>query len=165
MELIIKSITAVGDEMKKLQEENHLEMAQLISVIELSPAKVTKNASGFPLASAPTFSIPNPFLINNNVVQPSRSYVFILKVTNLNVPVGQIRIRPAPKFHPEFVQKLGEFCHRSPNKFSSTLNKVCVSLFNATNHLLIKISPIPNFFYILGWWYFRHRLEYSSQYR
>ena len=136
MELIIKSITAVGDEMKKLQEENHLEMAQLISVIELSPAKVTKNASSFPLASAPTFSIPNPFLINY-VVQPRPKYVFILKVSNLNVAVGQIRIRPAPKFHPQFVQDLGEFCYKSPNKFSSTIDKVCLLLLLATNHLLI----------------------------
>jgi hypothetical protein len=109
----MKSITTAGDEVKKLQEENNLDMAQLISVIEISPDKVEK-APNFPLASVS--SIPRP------------KYIFILKVSNQNGPVGQIRIRPVPKFHPEFVQKLGEFCYKSPNKFSSTIDMVCLSL-------------------------------------
>jgi hypothetical protein len=114
LELIMKSITAAGDEVKKLQEENNLDMAQLISVIEISPDKATEKATNIPLASVS--SIPRP------------KYVFILKVSNQNGPVGQIRIRPVPKFHPEFVQKLGEFCYKSPNKFSSTIDMVCLSL-------------------------------------
>ena len=124
LELIMKSITAAGDELEKLQEENHLEMAELLSVIELSPAKATENAVCLPLTSVPAASpIPFPFSITN-VVQPRPPYVFILKVSNQNGPVGQIRIRPAPKFHPEFVQKLGEFCYKTPTNFSSNIDKV-----------------------------------------
>jgi hypothetical protein len=122
LELIMKSITEAGDELEKLQEENHLEMAELLSVIELSPAKTTENAVCLPLTSAPAASpIPFPFSIT---VQPRPPYVFILKVSNQNGPVGQIRIRPAPKFHPEFVKKLGEFCYKTPTNFSSNIDKV-----------------------------------------
>jgi hypothetical protein len=31
---------------------------------------------------------------------------------------GEIHIRPAPTFHPEFVKQLGDFCYKSPRKFT-----------------------------------------------
>ncbi len=37
LDAIVKSITAVGDEVKKLQEENNIEMAELLSLIEDTP--------------------------------------------------------------------------------------------------------------------------------
>ena len=156
LELIMKSITAAGDELEKLQEENHLEMAELISVIELSPAKATENAICLPLTSAPAASpIPFPFSITN-VVQPRPPYVFILKVSNQNGPVGQIRIRPAPKFHPEFVQKLGEFCYKTPTTFSSNINKVIHHYY--TNLDILKVEQL---FLLL----YSPSLDYSSYYQ
>jgi hypothetical protein len=116
LDAIVKSITAVGDQVKKLQEENDIEMAELLSLIEVSPQ---------PTASS---YLPNPIspMIAKLVQSSMQSYIFILKVFNNGTSIGEIRIRPAFTFHPEFVQKLGQFCYNSPKNFVSTVAKVIV---------------------------------------
>jgi hypothetical protein len=113
---IEKSITAVGVHVKKLQEENDIEMAKLISLIEVTPK---------PTAST---SLQNPISpLNAKLVQSSmQSSIFILKVFNNGTSIGEIRIRPASTFHPEFVQKLRQFCYKSPKAFASTVDKVII---------------------------------------
>jgi hypothetical protein len=108
---------SVADQVKKLQEENDIEIGKLISLIEVTPQ---------PTASR---SLPNaisPMAADAKLVQSSmQSYIFILKVSDyLFVPIGDIRILPASTFHPEFVQQLGQFCYRSPKTFASTVDKV-----------------------------------------
>jgi hypothetical protein len=116
LDAIVKSITAVGDQVKKLQEENDIEMAELLSLIEVSPQ---------PTASS---SLPNPIspMIAKLFQSSMHTYIFILKVFNNSTSIGEIRIRPAFTFHPEFVQKLGQFCYNAPTNFVSTVAKVIV---------------------------------------
>jgi hypothetical protein len=116
LDAIMKSITAVGDQVKKLQEENDIEMAELMSLIEVTPQ---------PTASS---SLPNPISsVDGIFCQSSRqSYIFNLRVYNCATLIGEIRIRPALTFHPEFVQKLGQFCYKSPKHFFSAVSKVII---------------------------------------
>lgn len=114
LDAIVKSITAVGDQVKKLQEENNIEMAELISLIEVTPQ---------PTAPRSLLNAISPVIAK--LVQSSmQSYIFILKVFNNSTSIGEIRIRPALTFHPEFVQKLGQFCYKSPKNFVSIVDKV-----------------------------------------
>ncbi len=114
LDAIVKSITAVGNQVKKLQEENNIEMAELISLIQVTPQ---------PTASSSLLNVISPVMAK--LVQSSmQSYIFILKVFNNSTSIGEIRIRPALTFHPEFVQKLGQFCYNSPKNFVSTVAKV-----------------------------------------
>jgi hypothetical protein len=105
---------SVADQVKKLQEENDIEIGKLISLIEVTPQ---------PTASS---SLPNaisPMAAEAKLLQSSmQSYIFILKVFDYSI--GDIRIRPALTFHPEFVQQLGQFCYKSPKTFASTIDKV-----------------------------------------
>jgi hypothetical protein len=91
-------------------------MAKLISLIEVTPK---------PTAST---SLQNPISpLNAELVQSSmHTYIFILKVFNSGTSIGEIRIRPALTFHPEFVQKLRQFCCKSPKTFASTVDKVII---------------------------------------
>lgn len=113
LDAIMKSVTAVGDQVKKLQEENNIEMAELMSLI-FTPQ---------PTAST---SLKNA-TVDATFYPPLRqSYIFILRVYNCATLIGEIRIRPALTFHPEFVQKLGQFCYKSPKNFISTVGKVMI---------------------------------------
>jgi hypothetical protein len=114
LDAIMKSITAVGDQVKKLQEENNIEMAELMSLMEVTPQ---------PTASS---SLQNA-TVDATFYQPLRqSYIFNLRVYNCATLIGEIRIRPALTFHPEFVQKLGQFCYKSPKHFFSAVSKVII---------------------------------------
>jgi hypothetical protein len=108
---------SVADQVKKLQEENDIEIGKLISLIEVTPQ---------PTASR---SLPNaitPMAVDAKLVQSSlQSYIFILKVSiDIVVPIGEMRIRPSSTFHPEFVQQLGQLCYKSPKTFVSIVDKV-----------------------------------------
>ncbi len=52
------------------------------------------------------------------------SFKFILRIFRSGRPKGEIHFRPAPSFHPKFVQQLGEFCYSSQRDFSCTISKV-----------------------------------------
>jgi hypothetical protein len=120
LDAIVKSITAVGDQVKKLQEENNIELAELMSLIEVTPQ---------PTASSSLLNPISPVMAK--LVQSSmQSYIFILKVSDYFVPMGEIRIRPASTFHPEFVQQLGQFCYKTQKTFASTVDKV---IFDSTS--------------------------------
>ncbi len=114
LDAIVKSITAVGDQVKKLQEENNIEMAELISLIEVTPQ---------PTAPSSLQTAISP--VDATFYQSLRqSYIFNLRVYNCGKLIGEIRIRPAVTFHPEFVQQLGQFCYKSPKNFVSIVDKV-----------------------------------------
>ncbi len=54
--------------------------------------------------------------------------IFILRLFQSGTLKGEIHIRPAPTFHPLFVQKLGDFCYKSPKtSISNNIDdiKVC----------------------------------------
>lgn len=117
LNVVMKSIIAAGEQVKKLQVENCLQMAELTMKISGSH---TSSASGKPtyIFATPTISSPlNKFVLG-------QSSIFILKLFQLGLPKGKIRVRPSPTFHPEFVQQLGKFCYKSPKDFSTTVKKV-----------------------------------------
>ena len=66
---------------------------------------------------------PCPTIPQNNFVL-SESSVFILRLFQSNIQIGELHILPTVTFHPEFVQKLGEFCHKTPKIFCSSIEKV-----------------------------------------
>jgi hypothetical protein len=55
LDAIVKSVTAVGDQVKKLQEENNIEMAELISLIEVTPQ---------PTASSSLLNVISPAVLH-----------------------------------------------------------------------------------------------------
>ena len=62
---------------------------------------------------------------SNNKFTLSQSSVFILRLFQSNIQIGELRIRPVPTFpHREFVQTLGEFCYKSPQIFCDSVEKV-----------------------------------------
>lgn len=116
LDVVMKTIIAAGEQVKKLQVENCLEIAELISAMKMTPS----SASGKPtyIFSTPTISSPvNKFVLGE-------SSIFILKLLQSGILKGEIRIRPLLTFHPEFIQHLGKFCYKSPKYFSTTVKKV-----------------------------------------
>ncbi len=67
----------------------------------------------------------------------SRSRKFILKFEQSGTLKGEIHIRPAPTFHPQFVKELADFCYKSPKNLSNTIHKV--SYFLILNYLFTLI--------------------------
>ena len=66
----------------------------------------------------------SPVASNNQFVL-SQSSVFIMRLFQSNIPLGELHIRPLTTFpHREFVQKLGEFCYKSPQIFCDSVDKV-----------------------------------------
>ena len=62
---------------------------------------------------------------SNNKFTLSQSSVFILRLFQSNIQIGELHIRPVPTFpHREFVQTLGEFCYKSPQIFCDSVEKV-----------------------------------------
>ena len=68
-----------------------------------------------PLISPPP--APNTFVLGQSI--------FILRLVKLyDTLEGDIQVRPVPTFHPEFVQKLGNFCFNAPKYFNISDLKV-----------------------------------------
>ena len=62
---------------------------------------------------------------SNNKFTLSQSSVFILRLFQSNIQIGELHIRPVPTFpHREFVQTLSEFCYKSPQIFCDSVEKV-----------------------------------------
>ncbi|EFX82242.1 hypothetical protein DAPPUDRAFT_316917 [Daphnia pulex] len=118
LDAIVKSITAVGDQVKQLQEENNIEMAELMSLIEVTPQPTASSSLQNATVDATLYQMPL-----------RQSYIFNLRVYNCATLIGEIRIRPALTFHPEFVQQLGQFCYKSPKNFISTVGKAQAGVF------------------------------------
>jgi hypothetical protein len=116
----MKTIFEAGAQVKKLQVENYLHIAELMSAMKMNsppaPATVTPTFK-------PTYIFPSPTPTANNKFVLGES-IFILRLFQSGALKGEIRIRPAPTFHPEFLQHLGKFCYKSPKDFVTTVNKV-----------------------------------------
>ena len=82
----------------------------------------TSTASALP----PTTPVPHPTVSirSSKFTLGNLSSKFILRLFRSSRLKGEIHIRPAPTFHPEFVQKLGDFCYKSPKNFSTIIDKV-----------------------------------------
>ena len=74
-----------------------------------------------PTKDSTEYSLPT---IAKNFVSSRQLSVFILRLFQSNIEIGELHVRPAPTFHPEFVQKLGEFCYKSPKIFCNSIDKV-----------------------------------------
>jgi hypothetical protein len=120
---VMKTIIAAGEQVKKIQVENSLEMLELISAINSPTTGISSNSSSDQPATyifaTPTIPV-NQFLLGE-------SSVFILKLLQSGSLKGEIRIRPLPTFHPEFLQQLGKFCYKFPKMFYTTVNKVSIT--------------------------------------
>ena len=84
----------------------------------------TSTASALPSCDIPTTPMPPTVSGKIKFALGNLSAKFILRLFQSGRLKGEIHIRPAPTFHPEFVQKLGDFCYKSPKNFSSTVDKV-----------------------------------------
>ena len=106
----MKSIQAAEEEVKKIQEENDLKLAEMVSVLEVQTKTIPK-------------TIPVSVPIGNFVL--SDDSVFILRLFQYGQPKGEIHIRPyISRATKHFLKKLGEFCYKSPKNFNSTVDKV-----------------------------------------
>lgn len=77
-----------------------------------------------PVLPTPTAPVLPTVSAKCKFVPGNLSAKFILRLFQSGRLKGEIHIRPAPTFHPEFVQKLGDFCYKSPKNFSSVIDKV-----------------------------------------
>jgi hypothetical protein len=109
----MSSINLAGEKTKKLVEENNSNLAQMISLMELlkKQSMISPN------------SVPTELFLSGNLCSK-----FILRLYQSGRLKGEIHICPVPTFYPDFVQKLGEFCYRSPKKFCSSVDKVYIGL-------------------------------------
>ena len=104
----MSSINLVEEKTQKLIEKNNSSLTQIMSFVEL-----IQKPHGFP-ASLSTKKLFSGDLLSK----------FILRLFQSGRLKGEIHIRPAPTFYPEFVQELGKFCYRSPKQFCRSLDKV-----------------------------------------
>lgn len=63
-------------------------------------------------------------LDNSKFVLGNLSSKFILRLFQSGRSKCEIHIRPAPTFHPAFMQMLGDFCYKSPKEFRTSIDKV-----------------------------------------
>jgi hypothetical protein len=78
-----------------------------------------------PIAGASKLTSLPPTISNKSkFVLGDLSSKFILRLFKSGRSTGEIHIRPAPTFHPAFVQKLGDFCYKTQKKFSTGIDKV-----------------------------------------
>jgi hypothetical protein len=124
---VMKTIIAAGEQVKKIQVENSLEMLELISAIN-SPTTTSISSSSSSDQPA-TYIFATPTIPVNQFVL-GESSIFILKLLQSGTLKGEIRIRPLPTFHPEFLQQLGKFCYKFPKMFSTTVNKVIYIIYH-----------------------------------
>ncbi len=82
-----------------------LSLNQLINVTASSSVAATKTNLLCWSLLPPTVSSNNKFTFDQGT--------FILRLFQSGKPKGEIHIRPAPTFHPLFVQQLGDFCYKS----------------------------------------------------
>ena len=82
-----------------------------------------KNEQPIPGASKLT-SLPPTITNKSKFVLGDLSSKFILRLFKSGRSAGEIHIRPAPTFHPAFVQKLGDFCYKTQKKFRTSVDKV-----------------------------------------
>ena len=123
---VMKTIIAAGEQVKKIQVENSLEMLELISAIN-SPITTSIISSSSSSSDQPATCIFATPTIPVNQFVLGESSIFILKLLQSGSLKGEIRIRPLPTFHPEFLQQLGKFCYKFPKMFSTTVNKVSIT--------------------------------------
>lgn len=109
----MSSINLAGEENRKLVEENNSNLTKMISLMELLKKQSMISPNSVPIT---------PFFSENLLSK------FILRLFQSGRLKGEIHICPVPTFYPDFVQKLGEFCYRSPKKFCSSVDKVCIGL-------------------------------------
>ena len=94
--VVMKSIQAAEQEVKKLQEENHFNLTQMVSGMEVTSKFALKDTS-----------------------------IFILRLFQSGQPKGEIHISPyISRATTHFLKKLGEFCYKSQKNFNSTVDKV-----------------------------------------
>ena len=89
----------------------------LKSVQQQQPTSHASNSSTNTNRPARSLSPASKFVLD-------QSSIFILKLFQSGTPKGEIHIRPLPTFHPIFLQKLGEFCYKSPKNFCRSVEKV-----------------------------------------
>lgn len=118
----MKTIFEAGAQVKKLQVENYLHIEELI-MLAMKMNSPPATATVTPTTVKPTYIFPSPTPTANNKFVLGES-IFILRLFQSGALKGEIRIRPAPTFHPEFMQHLGKFCYKSPKDFVTTVNKV-----------------------------------------
>jgi hypothetical protein len=112
----MKTIFEAGAQVKKLQVENCLHIKELMLAMKMNSPPATATVR-------PTYIFPSPTPTANNKFVLGES-IFILRLFQSGVLKGEIRIHPAPTFHPEFLQHLDKFCYKSPKDFVTTVNKV-----------------------------------------
>lgn len=120
LDVVMKTIFEAGAQVKKLQVENYLHIAELMSAMKMNSPPATATVTP---TVRPTYIFPSPTPTANNKFVLGES-IFILRLFQSGTLKGEIRIRPAPTFHPEFLQHLGKFCYKSPKDFVTTVNKV-----------------------------------------
>lgn len=122
---IKKSIDATGEEVKKLQDQNNLNLTQMISVVEALTQEMPIVTTTTPASVIPRRRVRpiRKFILNN-------ASIFVLRLFQSGIPKGEIHFSPEMSClstSHDFLQKLGEFCHKSQRFFSSTIEMVTIN--------------------------------------
>ncbi|EFX82237.1 hypothetical protein DAPPUDRAFT_302642 [Daphnia pulex] len=123
----MSSINLAGEKTQKLVEENNSNLAKMISLMELlkKQSMISPN------------SVPTKLFFSGNLQSK-----FIFRLYQSGRLKGEIHICPVPTYYPDFVQKLGEFCYRSPKEFCSSVDKAMAGVFVLFPMLHPEFQPV-----------------------
>jgi energy-converting hydrogenase A subunit M len=93
---------------------SHTTVASLKRKTNLKTEQPTAASASAATTLPPSVPSNSRFFLGN---LPSKFIIRFYECINPGIPKGEIHIRPAPTFHPEFVKQLGDFCYKSPKKF------------------------------------------------
>jgi hypothetical protein len=121
-------------ERQKISLKNELRPKTASAVISpaLSPSALQNEHQKRTMVAAKILSVSLPVSVpaNGTKFVLGQSSVFILRWFQSGSLKGEICIRPVPTFHLDFVQKLGEFCYKSPKVFCNSVDQVTILLIS-----------------------------------
>jgi hypothetical protein len=121
-------------ERQKISLKNELRPKTASAAISpaLSPSALKKEPQKRATVAAKILSVSLPVSVpaNGTKFVLGQSSVFILRWFQSGSLKGEICIRPVPTFHLDFVQKLGEFCYKSPKVFCNSVDQVTILLIS-----------------------------------
>ncbi|XP_046640762.1 uncharacterized protein LOC124326142 isoform X2 [Daphnia pulicaria] len=109
------------------------------------PLKNVQKSTASALLPTPTAPVLPTVSAKCKFIPGNLSAKFILRLFQSGRLKGEIHIRPVPTFHPDFVQKLGDFCYKSPKNFSSVIDKAMSGVYVQFSMIHPQFQPeIPS---------------------
>ena len=116
LSVVLNSIQAAEEEVKKLKEDYDFKLAQIVSEVQKNKVQTSKTQTIY--RTIPASVSTEKFVLSDDSV-------FILRIFQSGMPKGEIHISPYISIASKnFLKKLGEFCHQSQKSFNSSVDKV-----------------------------------------